>query len=415
MKKILFLLFILIIPLRIYGLTYPSVNSKIVEIYDLNDNEVLYEIDSNKKTYIASLTKIATVMTAIENINDLNHKVTITSKIMNTVNPAASVAGLKVGDKVTYRDLLYAAMLPSGSDAVNAIAIASSGSISNFVNKMNTLVKKIGLTNTHFANVTGLDDANNYSTASDIRKLLIYSLKNETFKKIYTSKNYTLSNGLKVESTINIYNQYSKLDDSEILGCKTGYTKNAGYCMAALADINGHEVLVILIKAKHEGTKYYNIIDTINLIKFLNKNYKEEKIINKNDLIKVIPVKLSNIDNYVVQATSDITKFLPSDYNRDNIRFEYVGKEDLDFRNKEGEKIGRVDYYYEDELVGQEDVFINRNIKVSFRKVIKEYYYIMIILIIILLLVFIILIKKLKRKNRQTKSYKNISYEVEII
>ena len=92
-------------------------------------------------------------------------------------------------------DLLYASMLPSGADATNSIAILSSGSIESFVEKMNLLVNKLGLTNTHFVNVTGLDINNHYSSADDIRKLLAYSLKNDTFKKIYTTSEYKLSNG----------------------------------------------------------------------------------------------------------------------------------------------------------------------------------------------------------------------------
>ena len=167
MKKLLLLLTFILIPFSVYSLEYPAVNSKKVEIYDLNDKEVLYEVASNDKTSIASLTKIVTTMVAIENIKNLDEEVTISLKILSTVDREASVAGLKLNDKVTYRDLLYASMLPSGADATNSIAILSSGSVDKYVTKMNSLCKKVGLKNTNLVNATGLD-INNYILANII-------------------------------------------------------------------------------------------------------------------------------------------------------------------------------------------------------------------------------------------------------
>ena len=159
----------------------------------------------------------------------------------------ASKAGLKVGDKVTYRDLLYASMLPSGADATNSIAILSSGSIDNFVKRMNKLAKKLKLKNTHFVNVTGLDDENHYSTAKEIRIILEYALENDLFRQIYQTKQYTLSNGLQVKSTLFKYN--NSLDTTKIMGSKTGYTGNAGYCLSSLSNINSHEFIVIVLNS----------------------------------------------------------------------------------------------------------------------------------------------------------------------
>ena len=105
---ILFLTFIMICPLDIFALEYPEINSKITEIYDLTNKEVVYEIDSNKQASIASLTKIVTTITAIESISNLDEKVTITQDMLDTVRWDASKAGLKAGDKLTYKDLLYA-------------------------------------------------------------------------------------------------------------------------------------------------------------------------------------------------------------------------------------------------------------------------------------------------------------------
>ena len=398
MKKIIILIIILLFPIYIEALEYPPINSKVVEIYDMTDNKVIYEVDSNKVSSIASLTKIATIITAIEEIDNLDEKVTITNEILKTVRWDASKAGLKAGDILTYRDLLYASILPSGADATNSVAILSSGSIENFVKKMNELIKKIGLTNTNFVNVMGLDENNHYSTASDIRKLLTYSLKNPAFKEIYTAKEYTLSNGLKVESTIKRYSN-SNLNTNNILGSKTGYTGEAGYCFSSLSNINSHEFIIVVLNADKINNNYYNVIDTVNLIDFLNNNFKEELLVKKKTLIKELPVELSNIDKYQIKATKDIKKYLPSDYNINNLNIEYKGLEKLNYKNKINEEIGVINYYYDNELFDTEKVIINKTIKIDYIKVLKKYYYV----IIILLFIPIIILLTKKRKRLKSK------------
>ena len=401
MKKTWFILVIFFLPVIVLGLEYPKVNSKRVEIYDINDDKILYEIDSSEKASIASLTKIATTITAIESIENLDEEVTITSEILNTVSWEASIAGLKVGDKVTYRDLLYASILPSGADATNSLAILSSGSIDNFVQKMNELVQKIGLKNTHFVNTTGLDNKEHYSTADDMRKLLLYALKNPIFKEIYTTRDYILSNGLKVKSTLYTYTRNNNIDISKIKGSKTGFTLDAGYCLSSLSNINGHDVIIIVLKAENTNGKYYNIVDTVEFINFLLNNYKDEVLVKKDELIKNIPVYLSNIDTYEIKASKDIMKYLPSDYDKGGIKVEYEGLEELKFTNRKDSKIGTVKYYFEEELLYQEDVVLNTSLKMNVKKVIKKYYYVLIIIIFIIILMPVLIIRKNKKRNKK--------------
>ncbi len=404
MKKIYLLLILLLLPICCYSLEYPQVNSKYVEIYDLDDDKILYELDSNNKASIASLTKIATTITAIENITNLDEIVTITDDILKTVRWDASIAGLKVGDKVTYRDLLFASMLPSGADATNSLAILLTGSIDNFVNKMNDLAKRINLENTHFVNVTGLDDKDHYSTSDDVRKLLVYSLKNPLFREIYTTKEYQLSNGLKVKSTLFTYNKSSSIDIDvqEILGSKTGFTLDAGYCLSTLVNINGHEIISIVLKAEKKDNSFYNIVDTNKLIKFLNDNYKDEILVKKDQLIKTIPVNLSKIDSYEIRSSEEIKKFLPSDYDIKDLRIEYEGKNELDFKDHENDKIGVINYFFGDELLITEDVILSRKIDIDFVKVLKKYY--LLILLVIFILVFLLITTK--KKTAKKKKYK---------
>ncbi len=396
-NKWLLLFILFLFPINIYALNYPKLDSKIIEVYDVTDGKILYEVNSKKSSSIASLTKIATVITAIENIKNVDEKVTITKEILSTVSWDASVAGLKIGDVVTYKDLLYASMLPSGADATQSIAILSSGSVDNFVEKMNKLAEKIELKNTHFVNVTGLDVDGHYSTADDMRKLLVYALKNNLFKEIYTTKDYTLSNGLKVKTTLYKYSS-SKKDIEKILGSKTGYTGNAGYCLSSLSNINSHEMIILVLNANHVGNDYYNIIDTKKLINFLNSNYKDELLVKKGTLIKQIPVVLSDIDTYDVITSKNVLKYLPSDYNKDDLRIEFVGKDELSYKNKKGDNIGIINYYFKDELFLKENIMLDVKLNLNVFKLLKKYLFLIVIIVVaLILLIGFILRKKLVR------------------
>lgn len=400
------LLFIcLVFPITTYSLEYPNVNSKIIEIYDLTDEKLIYEVKASDSVSIASLTKIATAMVAIENINNLDEKVLITRNILNTVSREAHVVGLKNGDKVTYRDLLYATIVSSGADAANSLAILSSGSISNHVQKMNDLAKRIGLLHTVFKNVTGLDETGSYSTANDVKKLLIYALNNPLFEEIYTTKKYQLSNGLVITSTLNLYDKNGSIDTTSILGSKTGYTKKAGYCLSSISNINGHKMMIIVLNANKVGNDFYNVIDTVNLIKFMNNHYQDEILVGKNEFIKELPVEYSNIDSYHINAKEEVRKYLPSDYDRNSLKIVYDGLEKLSFQNHLGDKIGEISYYFNDELLLKEEVIINQEIKINILKILQKYYYIVIFFIIFIILIIVFLLMK-KRKKRQSEQMK---------
>ncbi len=391
MKKVV-LFFLLLIPLNVGAIKYPDLNSKYVIVYNLTDEEMLYEMESERVISIASLTKIATTITAIEEIKDLSETVTITNKILNTVDPVLSKAGLKAGDEVTYLDLLYASMLPSGADATNSLAILSSDSIDGFVDKMNALAKRIGLNDTHFVNVTGLDEEGHYSSTKDVLNLLKYALSNKTFKEIFTTKKYTLSNGLVVKSTLDKYNAFLNLDLSKVEGSKTGFTYDAGYCMASLADIDNHEIIIINLDAPYETGVSYHLIDNANLIDFVEDNYDNITLVSKDETIKKIKVSLSNLDSYSIKANSDIIKLLPIDYDKDLLEITYEGKEKINFTDKKGSKIGKVIYKYDGKEILTEDEIVDQDIKIDYLKIVKQYFYISIIILLLPLL--------LKKKRR---------------
>ncbi len=239
----------------------------------LKDNKIIFENRSEDRIYPASLTKIMTTIVAIENISDVEELVTLPEKIFPDLYAAnASMAGFLPGEKVPAVDLIYGAMLPSGADASIGLATKVSGSESEFVKLMNEKAKELKMNNTHFTNVTGLHNDNHYTTVKDIAVLLEYALKNDTFREVFTSTRHSTartnlhSGGITFYSTMVTKMPTYEFDGGEILGGKTGYTAEAGLCLASLAEKNGQQY--ILITAGAEGDHYteqYNITDAFTV------------------------------------------------------------------------------------------------------------------------------------------------------
>ena len=234
-------------------------NSKAVYVYNLTDDRKVLAENENEKLPMASLTKMMTVLLGLEKVSDLNTIAPVdTETYQKLVAENASMAGFYGAEQTTYRDLFYGAMLPSGGEAANSIAINISGSIISFVELMNEKAKELELENTHFQNPDGMDALGHYSTAKDMAMLLKYALQDENYRAIFTRKDYTSTptadhpNGVYMESTVfkRLY-QY-KEEGFEIIGGKSGTTDKAGLCWATLSVKNGKEYIVVVMGAPYE-------------------------------------------------------------------------------------------------------------------------------------------------------------------
>ena len=386
MKKVVFFLFSLFFfCYSVYAENF-DITGEYVSLYNMNEDILLYSKNDTKKTSIASLTKMMTTLVAIEEIDNLDKIITIKERdFEGTVG--YSKAGFKVGDKVTYRDLLYGIILPSGADAVNAVVNNTLG-YDKFIKKMNETAKKIGMNDTSYANPVGKDDENNYSTSNDLAKLLKYALKNKTFKTIFTTKNYKTSNGINLESTVNSYKNI--LNTDEIKGAKSGFTKDAGRCLASITTLNNVDYLLVVINSS--TTNPYNAIkDTITIYDYYNNNYGYKNIINDDTFIKEIPVDFSKEKTYKITGSEDIEKYLK---NNTEVTYKYVGSDKVTFNTKKGSKLGVVKIYDGDVLLATSNVYLENNI---------EYYPIITYIMIGIVVVFVLLIVKKKKKKKHRR------------
>ena len=378
-----------------------ELNSEKYILYNMNDNEVILSKDENKKAYIASLTKIMTVLVAIENIDDYDKKVTITYDMLKDIDWDVTVVGFKTGEKVTYDDLLYGAMISSGADAVNALAISISGSKSKFIELMNNKVKELNLKNTHFANVVGLFDEENYSTAYDVSQILIYALKNEKFKEVFTPQDYTLTNGKKITSTIKHYNKTLNQDISFITGAKTGFINAAGYCLATTATLNNVDYLLVTLNAYNNSSAH--ISDHVKIYNYFNENYGYKTIVDNNDVVVTLKTKYAKEKEIGIHANVKLQEYLKNDFDKSKIKYDYKGLNEISYFTKKGTNLGKITINYEDKKLNEFDLIYEETLKFSILSFlwIKKWYVIITILVLLLFLRAYKVSKARKRRKRK--------------
>ncbi len=218
-----------------------EVNSQYAVLIERESGRIVAQKNYNVKMFPASLTKIMTLLVAVEQNENLNETFEMTFEIIDPLyRQDASLAGFTGGEQVKLIDLMYGAILPSGADATYALAVHTAGSEAAFVELMNAKVEKLGLKNTRFANTSGLHDENNYTTAYDMAIILKAASENELAAKILSTYQYTTNptpqhpNGILLTSTL-----FSRMvgdepeNDSLIVGGKTGFVNESGNCIAS--------------------------------------------------------------------------------------------------------------------------------------------------------------------------------------
>ena len=268
------LLLLLLWPRRVHleGLVSPH-----AILVDVESGEVLAEKKADASIYPASMTKIMTALLALEANPDLDQPVTVPEDIFPALQAEnASLAGFQPGETATVRDLLYGALLPSGAECCEVLAREVSGSEEAFVAQMNQKAAELGMTSTHFCNPTGLPDSAHVSTVRDMAVLLRAAMQNETFRTILRAERYTVQptnlhpDGFTMTSTF-----WSELDgaglrDGQLLGGKTGYTSEAGLCLASAAQVKGREYLLVTAGAQgNHDTEPYHIEDAVKVYRQL--------------------------------------------------------------------------------------------------------------------------------------------------
>ncbi|MFR1518032.1 MAG: L,D-transpeptidase family protein [Clostridia bacterium] len=239
-----------------------SVVSEYALLMCTNDGSIFLDKNGDQQSYPASITKIMTVLLAAEKFTNPEDRLVITQETFDYLaSRDASMARFPLGEGIRIIDLMYGSLLASGADASVTLANKIAGSEQEFAKLMNQKAAEIGMKNTNFANATGLHEENQYTTCHDVALLLQYALQNQLFKKIFTTTSYTTEalpghpDGMTFKSTM-----FGALPEADlpngirIAGGKTGYTDNAGLCLASLAESTKTSNKYILVTMKAPGS-----------------------------------------------------------------------------------------------------------------------------------------------------------------
>ena len=337
-------------------------NSKSAILMDFDTGKILYSKNDNEVLPPASMTKIMSMLLIMERID--NKTLSLTDEVTISEN-AASMGGsqvfLQAGETYKVEELLKGIAIASGNDAVVAMAEKISGSVSDFVALMNEKAKSLGLTNTKFLNPHGLDTEGHVTTARDmaiIAKELIKHTSILKFTSIYEDY-LKKSDGSSIwlVNTNKLVRFYDGVD-----GLKTGFTKNAGYCLTSTAKKNNTRFITVVMGAE---TSDKRSSDTVNMLNYGFNTYETKILLKSSDSLGKKRVMLSNIEEVDLNLKNDYVKLLKKDEQMPKYSYS-IATDSLVAPIKKGDIVGHVSVIDESgNIVDELDVTVNVDIKKS--------------------------------------------------
>src|SRR5215218_16914 len=227
----------------------PKLNAGSWTLIDADTGHYLAGKNPDERVSIASTTKMMVALVAMDEDVDMDEQVTVSEKAARYAGSVYSNIGLYPYDRVSVRDLLTAALVPSGTDAVYALAEhLGDGSVDEFVGKMNDKAKELGLKNTHFENPAGIDHPDNYSSAADLAKLARAAMEYPEFREIVATPETTISTQDRKIAVVNtnlLVVPNSGYDYGPATGIKTGTSPKAGNCVVASAESGDESYIAV--------------------------------------------------------------------------------------------------------------------------------------------------------------------------
>lgn len=250
-------------------ITSESVKAPYVVLMDGDDCSILAGREYNTPIYPASLTKVMTLIVAVEHMNEIPETFTFTNdEITPHIYAGASRAGFESGETVPIEDILYGLILPSGADAATALANVVAGSEEAFAELMNKKCEELGLKYTHFTNPSGLFNENQQTTCAEMAMIMAYAMKNELCAKVLSTYQYTTTktpqnpDGLLLTSTMFSRMYGNEVENVSIIAGKTGFTTEAGNCMVSYATKDGKGYVCVSASSTN---KWHCIFDSFEL------------------------------------------------------------------------------------------------------------------------------------------------------
>lgn len=361
MKKIVFILISLFsfIFIKNVSAVEMEISAKSAILVDFNTGKVLYSKNENEPLAMASMTKVMSMLLIMEKIDDGSLKY---DDIVEISTESSSMGGSQIflnpGDKYKVIDLLKGVAMASANDAVVALAEKTYGSKEHFIEAMNKKAESLGLKNTHFVNVHGLDEEGHYSSAYDMSVMARELLKHEKildFTRVY-EEYLTKPDGSQIwlVNTNKLVRFYDGVD-----GLKTGFTQNAGYCLTATGKKNNLRLISVVMG---EESIEKRSSDTVKLLNYGFNTFKVNLIKNKSEILGKVNVQKGKKENVDVVLVNDLIELLNASDKPSNYKFKIL-VDKIIAPVKKGNVIGKVKVLDDNGvLISQVDITVNENV-----------------------------------------------------
>ena len=361
MKKIVFILISLFsfIFIKNVSAVEMDISAKSAILVDFNTGKVLYSKNENEPLAMASMTKVMSMLLIMEKIDDGSLKY---DDIVEISTESSSMGGSQIflnpSDKYKVIDLLKGVAMASANDAVVALAEKTYGSKEHFIEAMNKKAESLGLKNTHFVNVHGLDEEGHYSSAYDMSVMARELLKHEKildFTRVY-EEYLTKPDGSQIwlVNTNKLVRFYDGVD-----GLKTGFTQNAGYCLTATGKKNNLRLISVVMG---EESIEKRSSDTVKLLNYGFNTFKVNLIKNKSEILGKVNVQKGKKENVDVVLVNDLIELLNASDKPSNYKFKIL-VDKITAPVKKGDVIGKVKVLNDNGiLISEVDITVNENV-----------------------------------------------------
>ena len=360
MKKILILLLLLIsIPLvKAEEIEDLAPNAKSAIMIEASTGEILFQKNKDEKLAPASMTKMMSMLLIMEEIENGNLK---WNEMITTSEKASSMGGsqifLKVGEKMTVEDLLKGVAIASGNDAVVALAERVSGSEEQFVKRMNTRAKDLGLKNTNFINATGLTADNHYSSAYDMSLIAKELVKHEKILEFTSTYEDYLRKDTKSPFWLVNTNRLVRFKEG-VDGLKTGFTDEAGYCLTATMKKDNMRLITVVMKEENTSKRS---ADTTKMLDYGFNIYMVQTILDEKTTIEKKKVELGKTLTAEIVPKENITILNKKSDDQKNITYK-TNINKIIAPVKKGDKVGTIDIIEDNNIISTIDATVKEDI-----------------------------------------------------
>ena len=327
-----------------------SLAAETAVLIDAASGEILYDKDADKKMYPASITKLMTILLALEN-GKLTDEITFSHDAVYNIEPGSAHIAILEGETLTLEQVLRAIILRSANEASNGVAEYVDGSVEAFAKHMTERAKELGCTNTNFVNANGLFDENHYTTAHDMALIARELLKHEEYRSMMSETDYEIPPTNLQTETRYLHGQHQMLNPNSIyyaIGGKTGYTVEAGNTLVTYAERDGLTLIAVVMKCN--GAEHYT--DTAALFDYGFANYASVKIAAVSDYTSTVPVtetynkKAVALGKVTIAPSEDVYYTLPKGTDASAVTVKTDIPEGVEGTVKKGQTLGTLQLSY---------------------------------------------------------------------